>query len=109
LGSSRAETIPPSPLQPAARETHFGFPFVSLLGGALAMAISPIFVRLSDVGPFTSAFWRVAGALPLLWIWAAAEARHAGEPMGAAFRFDRAIVIAGLLFAADLLFWHLST
>ena len=35
----------------------------------LAMGISPILVRLADVGPFTSAFWRVALALPVLWAW----------------------------------------
>ena len=35
-------------------------PFAALVLGALAMGISPVFVRLADVGPFTSAFWRVA-------------------------------------------------
>src|SRR4051794_3112398 len=72
------------------------------------MGISPIFVRLADVGPFTSAFWRVAGALPLLWAWAAVEARVAGEPLSSTFRLDRAIFLSGLTFAADLLFWHLA-
>ena len=83
-------------------------PLAALLVGALAMGISPIFVRLADVGPFASAFWRVAGALPLLWAWAAVEARVAGEPLSAAFRLDRAIFLSGLTFAADLLFWHLA-
>lgn len=86
----------------------FAFPFAALLLGALAMGISPIFVRLADVGPFASAFWRVAGALPVLWAWAAIEARGNGEPASAAFRLDWAIFAAGLTFAIDLLFWHLS-
>lgn len=86
----------------------FALPFAALVVGALAMGISPIFVRLADVGPFASAFWRVAGALPLLWAWAATEARRNGEPASAAFRFDRAILAAGLTFAIDLIFWHLS-
>ena len=51
--------------------------FAALCLGAVAMGISPIFVRFADVGPFTSAFWRVAGALPVLWAWAAIEARRA--------------------------------
>ena len=72
------------------------------------MGISPIFVRLADVGPFASAFWRVAGALPLLWAWAAIKSRLAGEPISAAFRPDRAIFLSGLAFATDLLFWHLA-
>ncbi|HMN85892.1 MAG TPA: DMT family transporter [Bauldia sp.] len=83
-------------------------PFAALFLGAMAMAMSPIFVRFADVGPFASAFWRVAGALPLLAIWAVAEARRRGEPASAAFRLDRATLMAGLVFAADLLFWHLS-
>ena len=44
-------------------------PFAALVAGAVAMGISPIFVRLADVGPFTSAFWRAALALPLLYAW----------------------------------------
>ena len=47
----------------------FGKPFAALVVGALAMGVSPIFVRLADVGPFASAFWRVALALPALYAW----------------------------------------
>ncbi len=68
------------------------------------MGASLIFVRLADVGPFTSAFWRVALALPLLYVWVRlADARDApGE------RFSKAATLAGLAFAALLFFWHLS-
>ncbi len=83
-------------------------PVAALLMGALAMGISPIFVRFADVGPFASAFWRASAALPLLWAWAAWEARSQGQPLSAAFRFDRAIVLTGLSFSVDLLFWHLA-
>ena len=44
-------------------------PVATLVIGAIAMGVSPIFVRLADVGPFTSAFWRVALALPVLYAW----------------------------------------
>ncbi len=73
-------------------------PVTALLLGALAMGISPIFVRFADVGPFASAFWRVSAALPLLWAWAAWETRRRGERLSATFRFDRAIVLTGLTF-----------
>jgi drug/metabolite transporter (DMT)-like permease len=91
-----------------ARSVPFALPFGALLFGAAAMGMSPIFVRLADVGPFTSAFWRVAGALPLLGAFAMLEARMNGEPVSRAFRFDVAILAAGLTFSADLLFWHLA-
>src|SRR5690606_24670549 len=77
--------------------------FVALVTGAVAMAASPIFVRLADVGPFASAFWRVALALPALWIWDRLETRPA-----AASSATVPIVLAGLFFAGDLFFWHLS-
>lgn len=81
----------------------------ALLGGALAMGISPVFVRLAEVGPYTSAFYRVFLALPLLWLWARTEARpHAGAPPTPAPGWTRAGILAGLFFSADLFFWHLA-
>ena len=79
-------------------------PFAALVTGAVAMGISPIFVRLADVGPFTSAFWRVALALPLLYAWMrlAEGAERSGQ------HFSKATILAGLAFAGDLFFWHLS-
>ena len=79
-------------------------PFAALVAGAVAMGVSPIFVRLADVGPFTSAFWRVALALPLLYAWM----RLADGPERSGERFSRATILAGLAFAGDLFFWHLS-
>jgi drug/metabolite transporter (DMT)-like permease len=69
------------------------------------MGVSPIFVRLADVGPFASAFWRVALALPVLYAW-----MKLGEGAGApaAAPFGRSTILAGLAFAGDLFFWHLS-
>ncbi|MGI9365940.1 MAG: DMT family transporter [Rhizobiaceae bacterium] len=86
----------------------FAFAFAALFFGSLAMGISPVFVRFADVGPFASAFWRVAIALPLLLLWAYAESRQTGKTMAQAMRFDKAIWLAGLLFAGDLFFWHLA-
>ncbi len=79
--------------------------FAALLLGALAMGISPIFVRLADVGPFTRAFWRVTLALPALYAWMRIAERGDSRAVGA---FHAASLLAGLAFTGDLLFWHLS-
>jgi drug/metabolite transporter (DMT)-like permease len=80
-------------------------PLAVLALGACAMGISPIFVRLAspEVGPFASAFWRVALALPLLWLWMRLDRSDpgAGPVQGAS-------LLAGAAFAGDLVFWHLS-
>lgn len=85
-----------------ARQTSLAF--AALVVGSFAMGASPIFVRLADVGPYASAFWRCFLALPFLAIWALSE------PKGTRtlFSTDRAVVLSGLFFAGDLFFWHLS-
>jgi drug/metabolite transporter (DMT)-like permease len=78
--------------------------FAALLAGAAAIAFSPIFVRLSDVSPTASAFWRVALAVAPLSLWLACARR---EPVpGPAMRGT--LALAGLFFAGDLGVWHLS-
>lgn len=77
--------------------------FIALVGGAFAMGASPIFVRFAEIGPFASAFWRVALALPVLGLWWAWERRT-----GRAGSFSKAVLLAGLFFAGDLMFWHLA-
>lgn len=80
----------------------------ALIIGAMAMAISPVFVRLAEVGPFASAFWRVALALPVLWVWASIETRKNGGRQRDLWTISGVIVLSGLFFAGDLFFWHLS-
>ena len=94
----------PIPSKAAAPRGGVLAPIAALVAGAFAMGASPIFVRLADVGPFTSAFWRVALALPLLYAWT----RIADGPAPAAKRFARPAILAGLAFAGDLFFWHLA-
>ncbi len=83
-------------------------PFLALIGGAMAMGISPVFVRFAEVGPFTSAFYRVFLAIPFLWVWASVEARSATGRLERDPGFSMPIVLAGLLFAGDLIAWHLA-
>src|SRR5688572_13929794 len=91
----------------AAKVERAPLAFLALVGGALAMGISPVFVRFAEIGPFASAFWRVALALPALWLWASLEPRpaNAARPELSA---RVSVATAGLLFAGDLTFWHLA-
>ncbi len=82
--------------------------FAALVTGAVAVSTSGIFVRLADVGPYASAFWRTFLALPFLWLWMRWEDRRAARGLAFGLAFDRPIMLAGLLFAGDLFFWHLA-
>ena len=77
-----------------------------MLGAALAMSISPSLVRFADVGPLSSAFWRVFLAVPVLWMWMRAEERQPGQAKGKTWSLP--IVLTGIFFAGDLLLWHLA-
>ena len=78
----------------------------ALLAGAVAIAASPLFVKVSEAGPIATGFWRVALALPVLWAWSAIASR---EHHVASFAANRRLMIAaGLLFAGDLAVWHWS-
>ncbi len=79
---------------------------VALLLGAVAIATSPLFVRVSETGPVATAFWRAFLALPVLWLWSA-YAQRSGARADAVSHRGR-MAAAGLLFAGDLAFWHWS-
>ena len=82
-----------------------GLSLFALFAGATFIALSPIWVRVSEVGPTASAFWRVALAVPLLWI--LFFSLKTNETKG--FRIPRlAFFFAGIAFAGDLAFWHWS-
>ena len=81
----------------------------ALLCGAVGIAFAPIFVRLSELGPTATAFHRLALSLPALWLWLHLEGRGNRRIARPANRADYAgLVVAGLLFAGDLAFWHWS-
>lgn len=94
-----------SPATDVAQESgNNALAFSALVAGALAMGASPLFVRFAEVGPFASAFWRVALALPFLAVWAAREKGGVLSLQGIGWP----AVLAGFIFAGDLFFWHLS-
>src|ERR1700704_375435 len=76
----------------------------ALLLGASCIALSPIFVRLSEAGPTATAFWRVALAVPFLWFVYLLKARSHASYSGKWLL----LAVAGLAFAGDLAFWHTS-
>ncbi len=78
----------------------------ALLAGGIAIGFSPIFVRLSELGPIATGFYRLLLALPLLWLWMRWEERHTAR---GTIRIEwLPIAVPGILFAGDILFWHWS-
>ncbi|MBS0334605.1 MAG: EamA family transporter [Proteobacteria bacterium] len=70
-----------------------------LVFGACVIGFSGILVRLTGTGPAAAGFWRLGFALPLLAIISRANGAGLGKPR-------RIVLIAGLMFALDLGFWH---
>ncbi|MBZ5758205.1 MULTISPECIES: DMT family transporter [Rhizobium] len=82
-------------------------PLAALILGGAAIGGSPIFVRLSEVGPLATAFWRVALALlPLLLVSLASRRKSAVQPRNLSECLM--LVLPGLFLATDLVTWHLS-
>jgi drug/metabolite transporter (DMT)-like permease len=77
-----------------------------LLVGGIAIGFSPIFVRLSELGPIATGFYRLLLALPLLWLWMRRAGRRATPGTTRVEWFP--VTVPGILFAGDILFWHWS-
>lgn len=86
----------------------------ALLLGAVGIAFAPIFVRVSEAGPTATAFWRIAIAWPMLYLWMHVEDRRQPAAATTARRAKltladyRRLSVAGLFFGGDLAIWHLS-
>ena len=82
-----------------------------MITGSACLAFGPLLVRMADVGPLASAFWRQALAAPFLFLLARAVAGRGAEAGGFAGINARLLglaAVAGLAFAADLSVWHLG-
>ena len=77
--------------------------FAALIVGNVALAFGPWMVRLTDVGLVAAGFWRLALALPFLWLIAVAAKQRAHWPRRALLW---ALLFAAFFFAADLAAWH---
>lgn len=87
----------------AAAAGRFAFP--ALVAGNLILALGPWMVRLADVGPVASGFWRLALAVPFLALLAWRQQSGREPPSWSLV----AIVAAGGVFlAVDLAAWHVG-
>ena len=77
----------------------------ALLLGATCIALSPIFVRVSEAGPTATAFWRVALAVPVLWLLYFLKSKARSQRYSGKWPL---LLAAGFAFAGDLGFWHTS-
>ena len=79
--------------------------FLLLAAGAVAIGFAPIFVRLASTGPIATAFWRMALAVPILWM----LVKRQNDGSSALLHFRSPLVwLAGFAFALDLATWHIS-
>jgi drug/metabolite transporter (DMT)-like permease len=85
----------------AAQPHRLAFP--ALLLGNAALAFGPWLVRLSDVGPVATGFWRVTLALPFLWLVAKAAGQQVRWPRKAVIT---AILVAAIFYVVDLATWN---
>ena len=76
----------------------------ALLIGATLIGLAPIFVRLADVGPTATAFWRLALAAPVFALLMARGQGFRATPLPALGW----LALAGLFFVGDLAVWHVS-
>lgn len=74
---------------------------LAVAGGAAILGLAPVGLRLSELGPQATAFWRFMFAMPVLAI-AVAMLR----PAAAARRDVRLLLFAGVLFGLDIALWH---
>jgi drug/metabolite transporter (DMT)-like permease len=96
------EILPPG-TEAVAPAKSDAFAFGALLTGSTALAIGPWFVRMADVGPIASGFWRLALAIPFLFLIARVSKQRFGRPDAKLWAM---IAVAGFFFAADLALWH---
>jgi drug/metabolite transporter (DMT)-like permease len=87
----------------AIRPGRYAFP--ALIAGNLVLALGPWMVRLADVGPVASGFWRVALAIPFLALlaWRQQSTREAPP-----WSLIAIVAAGGLFFASDLAAWHVG-
>ena len=82
---------------------HHRFAFPALVVGSSALALGPWLVRLSGTGPVAAGFWRLALALPFLFVLALLTKQPVHWP---GRKLAAIAIVAGFFFAADLAAWH---
>ncbi|MEQ5789126.1 DMT family transporter [Erythrobacter sp. NFXS35] len=75
----------------------------ALLGGNVALALGPWFVRMADAGPVSAGFWRLLLALPFLVLLARANGQRLSGMGGKTLAL---VALGAVTFALDLASWH---
>jgi drug/metabolite transporter (DMT)-like permease len=86
------------------RDDH-RFAFPAVLVGSCSLAFGPWLVRLSGTGPVAAGFWRLALALPFLFVIAAMTKQAVHWP---GHKLAVLVAAAAFFFAADLALWHVG-
>jgi drug/metabolite transporter (DMT)-like permease len=93
---------------PLSAETAHRLALPGLILGAVLISFSGIFVKLSEVGPTATGFYRMFLALPFLFLWMMQD--PGWERTGSLIPRDRGAllltVVAGIGLASDLVAWH---
>lgn len=95
-------------LKQAVRGQGHRLAMIALIAGGIAIGTSPIFVRLSEVGPLSTAFWRLALAFIPLWICAKTIKQPAVDERPAKLSDYIMLALPGVFIGADLAAWHVS-
>lgn len=85
------------------------WPLLALLLGTSALAFAPIFVKLTETSATITTFWRMFLSTPILaFAWILFPNKQWVQKTKNQFKDYLVIVLAGLFFALDLVFWNLS-
>lgn len=84
------------------------FALILLSLGAFCIALSPILVRLSELGPTATAWQRMLLVLPIYAMWLMLPNQRTDGPGESSGHRHLWLWVAGLAFAADLVCWHWS-
>jgi drug/metabolite transporter (DMT)-like permease len=82
---------------------------LAALFGSMIIAISPLYVWVSEVGPFATAFYRFFLALPVLLGWMVHEvSSHSTYRQPRTIKEFLLLFLAGIFLALDIGLWYLS-
>jgi drug/metabolite transporter (DMT)-like permease len=86
-----------------------GQALAALLLGGIFLGCSPILVRISQIGPIATAFWRLILALaPLGLVFARASRAEGTSGLPATAADHLTAALPGVFLAGDLVAWHIS-
>lgn len=83
-------------------------PILLMCVGSICIGSSAVFVRLSDLGPLVTGFYRMFFSLPFLLVWMRWDKRKGVSPHELFQKGKIGIILAGVFFALDLALWNWS-